>query len=86
MAIAVAKDIAREYDHPIPVDLAVRFLPVVVAQKPEAFDRWALRWLAQWTGTTNASIERAAEIAAALADLPAEPVTAWETITRLSRR
>jgi hypothetical protein len=86
MAVAAAKDVAREYGHPIPVDLAVRFLPIVVAQRPEAFDRWALRWLARWTDTSKATIERAAEIAAALADLPSEPVTAWETITRLSRR
>ncbi len=35
---------------------------------------WALRWLAQWASESRtATAERAAEVAASLADLPAEP-------------
>ena len=87
MAIAAAKDCAREYGHPIQLDVALRFLPVVIAQKPGAYDGWALRWLARWSAeAAGATIEAAAEIAAALADLPTEPVVSWETITRLSPR
>jgi hypothetical protein len=58
------------------VDLAtaLRFLPLVAEQRPGEYDRWALRWLARWLGEApDATIEQAAETAATLADLPAEP-------------
>ena len=32
-----------------------------------------VRWLVRWASETPATIERAAEVAAQLADLPAEP-------------
>jgi len=80
LAIAAAKDVARAYGRPIQLDIAVRFLPVVAEQRPEDYDRWALRWLARWSiESPRATIEQAAEVAASLADLPAEP-TAIETI------
>ena len=41
---------------------------------PEHDDVWALRWLARWISETHGvTIDRAAEVAATLADLPAEP-------------
>jgi hypothetical protein len=74
MAVASAKDVTREYGQPIRLELAVRFLPLVAVQRPEAYDAWALRWLARWsTESTWATIEGAAQVAAALANLPAEP-------------
>jgi hypothetical protein len=74
MAIAVAKDFAREYGRPIPIGLALRLLPLVVAQRQEEYDRWACRWLARWlTETLGATIDQTAEIAGALAELPTEP-------------
>jgi len=84
-AVALAKDVAREYGRPIQLDLALRFLPVVAVQRFEAYDGWALRWLARWsTEAQGATIERAAVIAAALADLPSEPVTSWQTIRQVT--
>jgi len=86
MAVAGARDCAHEYGHAIPLDIAVKFLPVVVAQTPDAYDGWALRWLARWsTESPKRTIERAAVLAAALADLGSEPVASWKTITGLSR-
>ena len=74
IAVACAKDVTGEYGQPIRPDLAVRFLPLVAVQRPEAYDAWALRWLARWsTESAGATIDVAAQIAAALADLPAEP-------------
>lgn len=84
MAIAAAKDVAREHSG-VPLDVALRFLPVVAEQRGAAYDEWALRWLARWiTEGPGRTIEGAAEVAAALADLPSEPVESWETIRRVS--
>jgi hypothetical protein len=63
-------------------------LGVVLAatKQPNAYDGWARRRLARWlTEAPGATIDRAAEVAAALADLPAEPQTALETIRDASR-
>lgn len=79
-AIILAADVAEERNRPIDLDLALRFLPLVAAQQPEQFDAWALRWLGRWINETlTATIEHAAEVAGALADLPAEP-TSFEAI------
>jgi hypothetical protein len=49
----------------------------VAVEQPQAFDVWAIRWLVRWLRESAApSIERAAEIAASLADLPATPQSA----------
>jgi len=65
----------------------MRFLPVVAVQRVEAYDGWALRWLVRWsTEASGATIERAAVIAAALADLPTEPLMSWETLRDQTRR
>jgi hypothetical protein len=83
LAIALARDISSEHARPLALNLAVRFLPVVAVQLPDAYDGWALRWLARWSSeTAGATIERAAEVAAALADLPTEPVESWESLRR----
>jgi hypothetical protein len=72
IAIGIAKDIARERK-PIGLELALRLVALVAADGPD-YDLWACRWLARWLGETrDASIGLAAEVAATLADLPAEP-------------
>jgi hypothetical protein len=77
-AITCAAEVKR-----IDLQTALRFLPLVAAEKPEEYDAWALRWLARWASETGtATIEQAAEIAASLADLPSEPAM----LDRLSDR
>jgi hypothetical protein len=83
VAIAIAKDIARER-RPIGLDLALGLVALVAAQGSD-YDLWACRWLARWLGESpEATIAAAAEVAASLADLPAEP-QAVETIRELVR-
>jgi hypothetical protein len=68
-AITCAAEVKR-----VDLETALRFLPLVAREKPEEYDRWALRWLGRWLGETpGATMDRAAEVAASLADLPAEP-------------
>ena len=73
LAAAIARDFARERKHPIPLELALRFLPVA-ARDHTVYDAYACRWLARWLREARgSSIDAAAEIAGCLADLPAEP-------------
>jgi hypothetical protein len=73
MAVALAKDLAREVGQPVRLDLALRLLPLVAAER-EAFDAWSCRWLARWLAETHGpTIDRAADVAGALAGLPEEP-------------
>jgi hypothetical protein len=82
-AIALAAEVAGERRRPIELDLALRFLPLLAVQRSGDYDAWALRWLERWIAETDgATIERAAEVAASLADLPTEPQAAFETIHR----
>jgi hypothetical protein len=81
MAIGHAKEVAERRGRPIDLGVSLAFLPLVVAQRIEEYDAWALRWLGRWTSETpEATIELAAELAASLADLPMEP-SAWEAIS-----
>jgi hypothetical protein len=74
-AITLAAEVAGDRGRPIDLRTALRFLPLVAVQLPEHFDAWALRWLARWaTETAGAPIERAAEVACALADGLTEPL------------
>ena len=45
MAIAIAKDVAREYGRPIDLHLALKLLPLVATQQLDAYNHWARRWL-----------------------------------------
>jgi len=75
-AITLAVDVTSERHKPIDLDTALRFLPLVIAQRLEGYDGWAVRWLGRWvTETPGVTIEQAAEIAGMLADLPTEPGT-----------
>jgi hypothetical protein len=83
MAIGIARDIARER-RPIGLELALGLLALVAADGAD-YDLWACRWLARWLSETpDATIGLAAEVAAALADLPAEP-QALEAIREVMR-
>lgn len=73
-AKSLAEELRIEKGRPIPLDTASRFLPLIARESPKEYDTWALRWLARWASENKAAtIERAAEIAASLADLRAEP-------------
>jgi hypothetical protein len=75
MAIAAAKDCRREYGHPINLDIAVRFLPLL-ATDPTSYNTWACRWLSRWlTETPAPTIEQTAELAGCLESLASEPDT-----------
>jgi hypothetical protein len=81
IAVAISRDIAKERGWPIPLDQALGLVVLAAVQQPDAYDGWALRWLARWlTETPRATIDGAAEVAAALADLPGEPQTSLDTI------
>jgi hypothetical protein len=83
MARSIAKDIAREHRRPITLELALQFLPLVAAQQLDVYDGWACRWLTRWLNETPAkTIDEAAEVAAALAELPLEPLQALAVIRR----
>jgi hypothetical protein len=73
-AITLAAEVAEDRGRPIDLDTALRFLPLVATRRPAEYDAWALRWLVRWTSEGATTIERAAEVAARLADLPAEPM------------
>jgi hypothetical protein len=70
-AITLADELRIERGRPIPLDVALKMLPLA-ATRPD-YDRWACRWLSRWLSERNPSIEQAADAAAMLADLPSEP-------------
>ncbi len=73
-AIELADELRAERGRPIDLATASRFLPLIARESPREFDLWSLRWLARWVAETpSATIEQAAQVAASLADLPAEP-------------
>lgn len=87
MAIAIARDFARDRGRPIALDLALELLPLVVVQDLDAYDAWACRWLARWLGEAQqATIEDAAALAGALADLPSEPTSALAVLRHARRQ
>jgi hypothetical protein len=84
LAIALAREVAEDRHKPVELGVALRFLPLIAAQRPEAYDIWASRWMVRWLSEAHeATIDRAVDVAAALAALPLEP-EALQTIVRLS--
>jgi len=82
-AISLAEEVRIERGKPIDLETALRFLALIARESPREFDAWAVRWLVRWLTETPATIEQAAEVAASLADLRAEP-TALDTIRQAS--
>jgi hypothetical protein len=74
-AITLATELTQQHGRALDLITALRFLPLVAAHEPERYGDWALRWLARWISEVPATIDRAAEAAALLADLPDEPAT-----------
>jgi hypothetical protein len=73
-AITLAVEVAEHRNRPIDLDTALRFLPLVAAEQPDAYDAWALRWLGRWAAeASGTSIDHAVDVAAGLAALPVEP-------------
>jgi len=84
-AINLAKEVSEDRHKPIDLGVALRFLPLVAAQRPRSYDDWACRWLARWlTETRGATIDEAVDLAAGLAALPVEP-EALQAILQLTR-
>ncbi len=80
MAVACAKDLAREIRKPLHLELALRLVALAATERVDVYDAWACRWLARWLiESPAATVDRAADIASALAELPIEP-SALETI------
>ncbi|HUA11720.1 MAG TPA: hypothetical protein VMA83_06920 [Solirubrobacteraceae bacterium] len=67
-AAALARGLARERGRPLELELTLRFLPLIAAERPERYDSWALRWLEHWCAELRevATIDEAAAVAAAL--------------------
>jgi hypothetical protein len=86
MAVAIAKDFAREHGRPLPLGVALKLLPLVADKRPQSYDAWARHWLMRWLSEgREPTIEAAADVAASLAELPSEPLTADETIREAAR-
>ncbi len=87
-AIALAWVVARERGRPLDLELTLRFLPLIAAQRPDAFDQWTLRWLERWCGEQRgrASIDDAVDLAGGLAEIPVDPEHALETIAAITAR
>jgi hypothetical protein len=69
-AIAIAKDFRHERGRPIPIAVALLYLPVVLTQRTEDYDRSACKWLARWLTETR---QITADLAEALVELKQEP-------------
>lgn len=87
-AIALAKTVAAERGRPLDLDLTLRFLPLIAAQRPHSFDVWTLRWLERWCSELSgrASIDDAVELTGALAEIPVDPEQALGSIRSLKAR
>ncbi len=74
-ALAILRGIARERAQPLDLGLTAGFLPLIAAQRPDDFDRWALRWLERWCSerSDRASIDDTHELTGALAEIPVDP-------------
>jgi hypothetical protein len=80
-AVGLAEELRTEKGKPIPLSVALRFLPLIAQESPGELDAWSLRWLARWCAETPApTIEQAAEVAACLADFASEPLVAFEAL------
>ncbi|HXN40016.1 MAG TPA: hypothetical protein VN892_18445 [Solirubrobacteraceae bacterium] len=47
-AVGLAEELRIEKGKPIPLNVALRFLPLIARESPNEYDAWKLRWLAHW--------------------------------------
>jgi len=85
-AIALARTLTDESARPLELDVTLRFLPLIAAERPQAFDAWALRWLTRWCaeGAGRASVDDAVEVAQGLAEIPVDAEHALMLIRAVS--
>ncbi len=82
----MAEELHIERGRPIDLATAVRFLPLIAERSPGAYSSYALRWLARWLAETPAaSIDTAAQVAQALAALPADSTAKGCLVDQLVR-
>lgn len=74
-AVVVARDYARVHGRPIPLEHASKLLVLIARQSPSEYDGYALRFLERWIDEKARTIDEAADLAAALAELPENPTT-----------
>jgi hypothetical protein len=74
-AIELARVFARAHGRPIPLSSAAEILPLVARQSPSEYDAYALDFLERWVKERARTIDEAADLAAALAELPENPST-----------
>ncbi|TMM20228.1 MAG: hypothetical protein E6F96_00800 [Actinobacteria bacterium] len=80
-ALAYAKELTRQPGRRLDLRLALGLLPLIADQQPDAYDAWALRWLERWIlERRRPTIDTAAELARALAELPRDPPAALAII------
>jgi len=85
-ALAHVKEVARERGAPLDLGLALGLLTLVAAQQRQAYDAWALRWLARWIAEADEpTIAQAAGVAASLAEMPHDPPVAADEIRRVAK-
>jgi hypothetical protein len=74
-AIELAQKYARRHGQPIPLGTAAEILPLVLRESPSEYDTYALHFLGRWITERARTIDEAADLAAALAELPEKPTT-----------
>jgi hypothetical protein len=85
-AIGYARELGQTRGRPLDLALAVGLLALIAAQRPRAYDAWALRWLGRWIAEARRpTIARAAELAGALADMGVQHPGAREAVEQALR-
>lgn len=66
-----------ESGSPLDLDRSLELVVLAATERPEVYEAWAAKWLARWLlERDNVTVERATDIAGALADLRTEPKAA----------
>jgi hypothetical protein len=85
-AIGYARELGHARGRPLDLQLALGLLALIAAQRPRAYDAWALRWLGRWIAEARRpTIANAAELAGALADMGVQHPGAREAVERALR-
>jgi hypothetical protein len=85
-AIGYARELRRSRGRPLDLELALGLLALIAAQRPRAYDAWALRWLGRWMDeASRPTIAKAADLSGALADMGVQHPGAREAVERALR-